>query len=55
MYSLINYQKYVDIVLYGITSMRYFKTTNFEKILNKKTFHARFNEMKKYEEIKDLL
>ena len=27
----------------------------FEKILNKKTFHARFNEMKKYEEIKDLL
>ena len=55
MYSLINYQKYVDIVLCGITSMKYFKTTNFEKILNKKMFQAKFNDMKKYEEIKDIL
>ena len=55
MYSLINYQKYVDITLCGVTSLKYFNTLNFKKIFNKKKFQADFNEMKKYEEIKNIL
>ena len=55
MYSLINYQKYVDIILCGVSSVKYFKTLNFQKILNKKNFQNDFNKMRKYEEIKDIL
>ncbi len=55
MYSLINYQKYVDIILFGVSSTSYFKTLNFKKILNKQIFQDNLNKMAKYEEIKSIL
>ena len=35
-YSLINHQKYVDIILCGVSSVKYFNTLNFRKIFNEK-------------------
>ena len=55
MYSLINYQRYVDIILFGVSSVEYFKTLNFKKILNKQNFLDNLNKMTKYEEIKGIL
>ncbi len=54
-YSLINSQKYVDITLCGVSSLKYFNTLNFKKVFNEKKFHEDFKEMKKYEEIKNIL
>ena len=55
MYSLIIYQKYVDIILCGVSSIRYFKTLNFKKILNIQKFQDDLNKMRKYEDIKNIL
>ena len=54
-YSLINHQKYVDIILCGVSSVKYFNTLNFSKIFNKKKFQDDLNKMIKYEEIKNIL
>ena len=54
-YSLINHQKYVDIILCGVSSVKYFNTLNFSKIFNKKKFQDDLNKMIKYEEFKNIL
>ena len=55
MYSLINFQKYVDVTLCGISSLGHFENLNFEKILNQKAFKSYLYEMKQNEEIKNIL
>ena len=55
MYSLVCNQKYVDITLCGISSVKYFDNLNFNKILNKEIFENNLRKMKKYEEIKNIL
>lgn len=54
-YALIINKKYVDITLCGISSIRQFKNFDLKKILNKEIFKNKLNEMKKYEEIKNIL
>lgn len=55
MYSLVCNQKYVDITLCGISSVKYFDNLNFNKILNKEIFENNLRKMTKYEEIKNIL
>jgi len=54
-YALISNKKYVDITLCGISSIKQFKNFDLKKILNKDIFKNKLNEMRKYEEIKNIL
>ena len=55
MYSLINSQKYVDVILCGISSLKHFENLNFEKVLNQKLFKNYLYEIKQNEKIKNIL
>lgn len=55
MFALANSKKYVDITLCGISSIKHLNKLEFKKIFNNNLFIQHFNEMKKYEDIKNIL
>jgi len=54
-YALTSNKKYVDITLCGISSIRQFENFDLKKIFSKEIFRNKLKEMRKYEEIKNLL
>lgn len=54
-YSFIINQKFIDIILLGISSNKYLNNLNFNKIFNRQIFDKCLTEMKKNERIKNFL
>ena len=55
MFALAHSKKYVDITLCGISSSEHLNKLDFKKIFNNNLFNKHLNEMKKYEDIKNIL
>ena len=55
MFALAHSKKYVDITLCGISSSEHLNKLEFKKIFNNNLFNKHLNEMKKYEDIKNIL
>lgn len=54
-YSFLIHQKFIDIILLGISSRNYLKNLNFKKIFDRQILNRCLTEMYKNEKIKDFL